>query len=256
MAKKALRIISILTLGGTVLVLMFLNLSGISELGVLGDIYLTKVYHRSGASKYSRTYTIFKWSLYRLCSYKKNGRQISCTLAKAAFPYSPEDNFTKVSIYSTNFFADNMKLFFYGTRLAYGFLLSAFILSFLSFICQIVVYLFAKWYVSISSILVTVSFITHVVGLVIQMGFHIRGVYAWRSADEKAQVGTSAFLLMSLGILLLLLCTILSWKVSGILRKQQQDFVAILYGISEECFSVNDSSSSSEDTNPKEICIF
>lgn len=234
--------------------LLFLNLSGVVDLGVLSDIYFTKVMYYSSATRRS---TEFKWYLYRICIYNGSGSKYGCSKRKAAFPYSPDDTLGSIA---PNYFDDHLELYFYGTRIAYGFLLSGLLFTFFAFLCQSFTLFSIKWLGTIAASLTTLAFVTHVIGLSIQMGFHARGRYVWTDDGEDATVGVAAFLLMSLGMVLLLGCAILTWyaDISNKKRNSQQHLVYMehLYGGQEEGYPYAPRDSSSNDDYHKESIRF
>lgn len=220
MFRRILAIFPILLLGGAAIVLFFINLSGVQTLGVLMNVYFSEVESPEGdISEVIPSDGKAKWYLYRVCTSERDGSDTSCTGTQAAMPYSPSDNFG--STRTIPYFNRNRNSYYYGTRIAYGFIVAALAFTVLAFLCQLLSPIFITTLGPAAAFLSIFALVTDCVGLSLIIAYHTRGVNAWKDLGFSANVGVASFVLLGLSMALLLLSTLFSCCVASARHKNR-----------------------------------
>lgn len=115
---RALNIIPVFFLVGSVLLLILTIINGAGTSSVLGKFYWSET-DTSGLTgvPYNKT----RWTFYRMCGVDHN-KNAHCGKSQAAFPYSPEDNFGRNSGIPQNFI-DDRDTYYYLSRVGWAFIL-------------------------------------------------------------------------------------------------------------------------------------
>lgn len=115
---RVLNIIPVFFLVGSVLLLILTIINGSGTSSVLGRFYWSET-DTSGLTgvPYNKT----RWTFYRICGVDNN-KNAHCGKSKAAFPYSPEDNFGRNSGIPQNFI-DDRDTYYYLSRVGWAFIL-------------------------------------------------------------------------------------------------------------------------------------
>ncbi|KAG7193651.1 uncharacterized protein KQ657_000336 [Scheffersomyces spartinae] len=217
MFRRILSIIPITLLALALVALFILNLSGVTTLGLLTHIYFSRVQGALPTQNLNIT-----WYLYRL-GFLINGSSTQFTRIKAAIPYSPADNIVSGQI--PIFFERNRNTFYYGSRVAYAFLVLALIFTVLAFLSQILSPIFIRVFSPIALALSVAAVITDAVAVALLIGLHGRGVSAWVNDGANAKVGIAAFVLLGVSLLLLIGSTMFSCCVVTTKRKDRDNGV-------------------------------
>lgn len=190
MLRRIFTIVPIVLLLGLALLLFFINLVGANNTSVLGDFYWSKV-SGNGLPAPNGFQTV-RWTSYNICN-ELGGRNSGCTSTKAAYPYSPKDNFgTSDGIPKT--FVKDRNTYYYLTRFAYAFYLVGLVFALFALIPVI--------FSCFTSGFITGAFSLAVSGLALLFtaaatafitAAHVKGRNAFRNAGFLAGLGVKMF---------------------------------------------------------------
>ena len=219
--------LSLLFLLGSGLLTFFIILSGAKTTGVLKEFY----WFEADTSGLNNAASTTRWFNYKSCGYE-NGKYLGCSSTKAAYPFSPKDNFGS----STNMpspFENNRDTFYYLSRVGWAMLLIG--LFFL--IIALVPVLISVFKSGVSAVLSTVAlwvaffFIT--LSACLYTGCYVKGRSDFRDDGRSAKLNIKMFAFLWTTVFLLLLSALWSLILSVIFgvkkAKGSKDYHCLLY---------------------------
>ncbi|KAK6460959.1 endocytosis/sphingolipid biosynthesis/sporulation effector [Scheffersomyces coipomensis] len=199
MLKGLFTSFSFLFLLGAGLLLFLTNLNGGANSSVLRRFYWLQV-DTSGISGISES--PIRWTLYNICQVDGN-KNTNCGKTKAAFPFSPADNFKDASSQLPQDFVNNRDTYFYLSRCAYAFLLVALAFTIFSIIIFIITP-FIKVYV-ITPLFNFIALLFDVAGAACLTAAYVKGRREFNDAGHTAKINALSFGLLWASVACLIL---------------------------------------------------
>ncbi|EGV66761.1 hypothetical protein CANTEDRAFT_112163 [Yamadazyma tenuis ATCC 10573] len=188
MLRRVFTFVPVILLLGAALLLFFVNLAGANPSGVLGKFYWSEV----DSSSFNAPWDKARWTLYSLCG-EQNGRNYDCTSTKAAFPYSPKDNFGSAENLPQEFIK-HRKTYYYLSRFAYAFFLIGIVFAILAIIPTVLSCCLSGFITGIlGSIAAGVSLLFTTAGAALNTAAHIKGRNAFNKAGFTSSVSSVMF---------------------------------------------------------------
>lgn len=208
MLRRILTFVPLILLLGSALLLFFINLAGANNHGVLGRFYWSEV-DSSDFSDHAKT----RWTLYSQCD-EKDGKNVNCSSTKAAYPYSPADNFGASKVPQE--FVKHRKVYYYLSRFAYAFFLIGIVFAIIALV-PVLLSCFASGYITgiLSSIATGIALFFTTGGVAFNTAAHIKGRNAFNKAGYSSRVSSVMFGIAWACVACLLLAFIWMCVVSG-----------------------------------------
>ncbi|QPG73611.1 hypothetical protein FOA43_000923 [Brettanomyces nanus] len=185
----AVKIVSLLFLLGSLLCLILTLIIGSSNSSALGKFYWleTDCSQYSGSPIQGRC----RWTSYGLCGVGSDGKNTGCTKSKAAYPFSPKNNF-KTTKDVPSAFINNRNKYFYMSRIGWAFsLIGLFFLvcSIIPFIIYIILHKGLKWvFIGFYS----AAFIFTAVSMALSTAVYASGKSVFHHDGNSAKIGPRA----------------------------------------------------------------
>lgn len=173
-------------LSGTIILLMFINLSGVPGFKLLHKFYFSTVVD---------DYLIF-WTMYGLCVQK--GDEFNCSPPIPAFPYAPA---IELRQNVPPGFYDNVNLFFYGLRVGYAMFLLSLIVAFICLIPMAELAYYCRLKGLFAPIISGFGLLFVIVGAVMETVVHLKGCHLFQNNNQTAQLGVAMFICMWVSVL-------------------------------------------------------
>lgn len=189
MLRRVFSIIPAILVLGSLVALVFVNISGVTSSSFMKNIYFSKAEVNGDE---------YQWSMYALC------QGSLCSTAKPAYPYSPEDNFGESSV--PDEFVTHRKTYYYVLRFGYAMLLGAGVFTLAAFVAAAVGVCVPSGIFATSAVAAATIFCG--IGAAMETAIHVKGVKVFQAAGYSAKIGTPMFICMWVPVALLALAGI------------------------------------------------
>ncbi|KAL6451508.1 SUR7 Protein SUR7 [Candida maltosa Xu316] len=208
---RALTILPIFFLLGSVLLLVLTVINGAGTSSILGRFYWSQT-DTSGLT--GVPFSTTRWTFYRICDVVNN-KNANCEKSKAAFPYSPKDNFGADSGIPQDFI-DNRDTYFFLSRCGWAFILVGLFFAVVALVLTPLNLCFTIGGVLGSvSTFISLLFVTTAAALI--TAAHVKGRNKWNDAGFSSKIGAASFgiLWASVATLLISFVTLVLASIFG-----------------------------------------
>lgn len=221
MFKGIFTLVPLIFLLGSALLLFLVNLNGTTTSSIFKDIYWSQTETGDLTGSNFRT---TRWTSYGICDVDLNGHSINCTKHKAAYPYSPQDNFGTLNELP-NDFKTSRDTYFYLSRVAYAlflvglaFTVFAIIPLFLSICCA------GGLFTNICAFLVFLAFFFTLAAACLITAVHVLGRNTFSDDNFSSKLGKTLFGLTWASVATLLISFIFTCLIGRSGRKSRGEW--------------------------------
>ncbi|KAG5417976.1 FMP45 [Candida metapsilosis] len=184
---RAFTIVPIFFLLGSALLLILTVINGAGTSSILGKFYWSQT-DTSGIQ--GAPFSTTRWTFYRTCGVR-DGHNADCVKSKAAYPYSPKDNFGSENGLPETFISSR-NTYYYLSRIGWAFILVG---LFFTVVALVVVPL--NFCLAIGGVLAAVStflaFLFVIAAACLITAAHVKGRNAFNKAGHSSKIGAKAF---------------------------------------------------------------